>query len=419
MLKMKLFLVVVLILSLLSVPLLSGCSDEAEETPTPTKAATPVKTQEPTQPPGETKILNIGVIAPLTGPVKFLYDTQVKGIDLQVAEINDRGGLKVGNDRYLVNIIWEDQAWDVDKAVAAAEKLIYIDKVKFIIGPWGGPLATATYSIFEENKVANFILGMSTEALTPNTKYVFRTTADDAATKGVWARWLADMEGVDTVTAVFFNDDVGRTNAEHFQAGVEPGELDITVEYIDPNATDYYPLLTKILAADRDAMITYIAEAGSVLFYKQLGEMGGYDGVQACMTPISITALAEGAGVDAIEGLYISGTDWYSEKTPEGLRELNEAWVQAYGEELSSTALYCIDTLPLFAMAIEDADSVDPTEVVETMESWDTFETYWGTSTWGGQEMYGIAHVLNTDTFISQIVNGKAELVHVVPIMHK
>src|SRR4030042_378424 len=77
------------------------------------------------------KTLKIGVIVFMGWS---LGADMVKGIELMAELVNKKGGLAIGEDKYNIELIKYDSKFVPETARAAAERLIYQDKVKLIIG---------------------------------------------------------------------------------------------------------------------------------------------------------------------------------------------------------------------------------------------------------------------------------------------
>ncbi len=67
--------------------------------------------------------------------------------------VNTKGGIKVGNDNYKVEILFYDDKGEAQAGAKLTEKLITEDKVKFILGPYGSGITLATSAIGEKYKV--------------------------------------------------------------------------------------------------------------------------------------------------------------------------------------------------------------------------------------------------------------------------
>src|SRR4030066_1464842 len=77
---------------------------------------------------GPEKVLQIGAIFPLSGRAATWGLAAQKAITIKQKEVNARGGLNVGGERYKIEIVWEDDKATASTARMAAEKLINREK---------------------------------------------------------------------------------------------------------------------------------------------------------------------------------------------------------------------------------------------------------------------------------------------------
>ena len=83
------------------------------------------------QPASKEKTLKIGLVTNFGWSLGFDFK---KGVEL-IAEVhNKRGGLMIGGERYKLDIISVDSKMSHEVSRAAVERLVYQDKVKFIVG---------------------------------------------------------------------------------------------------------------------------------------------------------------------------------------------------------------------------------------------------------------------------------------------
>ena len=99
-----------------------------------------------TKPQADMNIVNIGVISPQSGPAAFIGVGMLKGTEIAVQNINDKGttgkgpgGILVGNQRYKLKIVGYDDGADPSKSVVGMRKLVEMYKVPVIVGPFGTP----------------------------------------------------------------------------------------------------------------------------------------------------------------------------------------------------------------------------------------------------------------------------------------
>ena len=99
------------------------------------------------------KTLTIGVLGPLSGGAASYGVELVRGAEMKVDEINKAGGLKVGADVYRIKLISYDHKALAADAATAANKLVFQDKVKYIIGNAVGATCNAVQTVTEPEKV--------------------------------------------------------------------------------------------------------------------------------------------------------------------------------------------------------------------------------------------------------------------------
>ena len=110
------------ILALTSLP---GCSSKTTTVASTTTSASaqPIKTY------------TIGLCAELTGFLGAYNTATVNEAQIAVDMVNEKGGIMVGGQNYLLKLVVEDGKSTLDGTTAAANKLIFSDNVKFIVGP--------------------------------------------------------------------------------------------------------------------------------------------------------------------------------------------------------------------------------------------------------------------------------------------
>jgi len=122
---------IVCVIAMLAGLLAAGCAGEAP----------------PTEGLPEVKTLKIGMIESLNWPIGT---DAVHVIELDVERTNADGGLLIGGERYKLELIADDNKMDLGLSKTVAEKQIFQDKVKFIVGDgW----CDSYFDLAEENGV--------------------------------------------------------------------------------------------------------------------------------------------------------------------------------------------------------------------------------------------------------------------------
>ena len=105
------------------------------------------------------KSLKVGVISPQSGPVTFYGVSMLRGVELAVKNVNEKGttgngpGILVGNQRYKLEIVSYDDSADPAKSVPGMRKLVEMYKVPVMFGPFGTPQVWACQEINVQLKV--------------------------------------------------------------------------------------------------------------------------------------------------------------------------------------------------------------------------------------------------------------------------
>jgi len=99
----------------------------------------------------EEKIIYLGAAVSETGKFSREGKDTRQGYGLWLDWVNDEyGGIKVGDDRYKVELIMYDDEGDPDTAARLVERLINEDRVDFLLGPYSSFLTQSASAIAEK-----------------------------------------------------------------------------------------------------------------------------------------------------------------------------------------------------------------------------------------------------------------------------
>ena len=96
------------------------------------------------------KPIRIGASASQTGAYAAASQNQLRGYQLCVKHVNEKGGVL---GRQLELIVYDDWS-DPATAVRLYEKLITQDQVDLVLGPFSGPITGAVADVTEKHKLA-------------------------------------------------------------------------------------------------------------------------------------------------------------------------------------------------------------------------------------------------------------------------
>lgn len=133
--------------------------------------------------------LNIGAVVTISGSGAAWGQAILHGAELAAKDVNEAGGLKVGDKTYKVNVIPYDDKYQAGEAVTAINRLAFQDEVKFVVGPVGSAPALAIQPITERGEMLMMTMAFSEKALGPSVPLTFRanvTTVEFAQPQVDW-----------------------------------------------------------------------------------------------------------------------------------------------------------------------------------------------------------------------------------------
>jgi branched-chain amino acid transport system substrate-binding protein len=363
------------------------------------------------------KTLKIGMVQPLSGPAASFGIAGQRGAEIAVEEINARGGIDIAGNRYQIKCLIEDDAYDIPKGVAAANKLIFKDEVKFM--SYGvGPGITAAVPIMETNKVFSMNDSFS-DIIKPQHRYAYRPHIIPIHRAPSMFGWAKKNRNVGTVALLNENTDQGRTNFAASRRACKGVGIDIVLsEYFEPGSKDFYPLIQRIIKSKAEAIEGFAPPGTLALLLKQLHELG-YKGLKLSVTTSDIPAIVKIAGKEAVEGLCFGKAADIGPYATEWMKKYRSKYLEKYGvwNELSQAIGY----VPITALtwAIEGSGSIDPSKVRDWADAYIgtgkpvPFNPY-GPTYFVGAKEFGIAHQALTPLGIQLVKDG--ELVNIAAI---
>jgi branched-chain amino acid transport system substrate-binding protein len=353
---------------------------------------------------GATKTLTIGVLMPFSGDGALWGKTELASIEVACEQINAAGGVKAGNDTYMLATKAYDHQWDPAVAATTARKAVQ-DGIRYIVS-WSGPEVLAENAAERGNTVVTFVTAPDMICQGPKHPDNFMSWfyyPDSMQVLYGYAR-QAHPE-YKTVAAIVTDDSEGLQEAKDIKQYVAP----LGFEVLDPvtitgKETDFYPVLTPLLKKGVD-----IIDVGSPgpedvgLIIKQARELG-YKGTFAMADAPNIAEYADIAGWPAVEG-FLGSPEYSKLTTPKGI-----AWQKAYKAktqgDTATSPTFDYDSILLLAAAIEKAGTVDAAKVRDTLPTV-TVEGAKGPVKFGGAEVLGIPHLMEMPINVVEVQNGK------------
>jgi branched-chain amino acid transport system substrate-binding protein len=287
--------------------------------------------------------IDIGRLLPLTGPAASYGQSEKKGTELALEEINNAGGIQGRK----IKIIYEDEKCEPKEGVSAIQKLIDIDKVPLVLGATCSTVTLAVAPIANENKVVLLSPLSSAAEITNAGPYVFRVMPSDAFQSNVLAKWISDM-GYKKIGVLFINNAWGVGVKDAFVKEYQRlGGKVLGIEACNEGEKNFRTQLTKLASLNVDALFlpTMPKEGGQIL--KQLKELGINKRIFGA-DAWSVKELLDEAGA-AANGIYYSVPAQYD--GPE-YQEFSRKFEAKYGQKPDVNAAGAYDALKIASMTI-------------------------------------------------------------------
>jgi ABC-type branched-subunit amino acid transport system substrate-binding protein len=294
-----------------------------------------------------------------------------KWLELLSERQNNAGGLVVKGQRYNIQMVVYDDDYSVDGGRAAAERLIYQDKVKHIIAQFPSPPIVGTLAVAEPNKVLQIGNGMTEKTMESQYHYYYRAPSMFFI-NGNWVYWLEQYKQMGLpMTVVMLNpDDVtGRGQSEkNLVMFKNRGVKVLDNLFYKRETTDYTPFATKIKSLNPGFVDTgtTIAGAPTLLIAKALWEVGYKGGKAFNNMQETWKDIIEKVGLEAIEGAVGGFKDPRQYRSEKWVLDLCEAYEKKYGV-WESDATNWIAGWFVFADAVKKANSLEVEDLTKAM----------------------------------------------------
>jgi len=325
--------------------------------------------------------IQIGVIAPLTGSIPVVGESTVNAAELAVKEVNDAGGLQVGDQKIKIVLVIEDNEDKEQEAAAAARKLINQSNVAAIIGPQASRNAIPASVIAEESQVPMISPWSTNPDTTAGKAYVFRVAFLDPFQGRVMARFA--IEELRATKAAVLYDIASAYNkgiAEIFrQVFVEAGGEVVAFESYTTGEQDFTAQLTAIKDAGADVLFlpNYYSEVP--LQVRQARELG----IQIPIVGADAWGQLAAEDMADMEGLFFS-THYAADIASDVAQKFISQYKADYGKTPDDVAALTYDAFGLLFQAIQSQGKTDSESIRSGIASISHFEGVTGVMEYKG-----------------------------------
>ncbi len=223
-------------------------------------------------------IIKIGINAPITGDIPKVGEGSKFAAQMWLEDIEKAGGLQVGDKKYPVALVIEDNESKAESAVKANTKMITEDGVMVIIGPQSSKQAVPAGGVANDYQTPMISPWSTNPDTTKDRPFVFRACFLDPFQGPVAAKFVKEEFGY-TKAAVLYDvaSDYPKGLAEFFKMAWEeingPDSV-VAYESFTTKDTDFSSQLTKIKDSGAEFLFTPQYYNEVALIVKQAHELG-------------------------------------------------------------------------------------------------------------------------------------------------
>lgn len=313
--------------------------------------------------PTKTATLKIGDLESLTGAGASVGVPQANSIKLAVKEINDAGGVPVGDTHYMLNLDTQDDKSDPTAGVTAVQKLL-TDNTKYMVGSLSSAVTGAYIPVVKDN--SNFIsvvVGAALEGITANPSIYRPRITLSQYTSAV----VSYLQSIGTVKKLAILTDQQHSG---FVQQTEPLKAGLTAAGINVVDTESYKFGDTNFTAQIAAMLRKSPDALHVRGYpadvtrviKQAREAGftGPIYLTSGVTMKEVTNAQSAAQMDNTFDLFAPlSTDLIEANVnATQAKKFEDAYQAAYNSGTGSTSASAYDGVYILAKALEKAGTV-------------------------------------------------------------
>lgn len=363
------------------------------------------------------KVLKVGFLGPLSGKLKSWAEPGYHGCVIWKDRVNASGGIRVGDWRYLVEIIPFDTEFQPEKAFEGARKLVLEDGVR-LLAMLGGNDFTRQVRDFV-NQQRTLVTTLLPSDLSPDAPTLIAPSEVHPIYNVTGVDWLKRHQPqIKTVAMCAQDDALGLPSIATYRAAFEAAGIKLVAEQLFPVETaDFSSIVDRLMENDPDLLCWDTAyepfvHALTVEAYKR-----GFAGWLLSCTCDNYPELINRTSAKFMEKFVFQFPDFDDPKLNDprvNFVEPNSFYSEfcaRYPGTWSAVSWEYASSLELWKSAVERARTFEPLTVLAMMKLGGEGRHAFGDAIWWGRELFGIDNALVGDWPVVTISEGHARIV--------
>jgi len=361
------------------------------------------------------KVLKIGQLGVMSGPAASWGLVNKYCIQAAAEMINEEGGVEIDGEKYKIELVSIDDKMDPKLAVSGMERLVYQEKVKYIVGPNVDTTAASVVPVIEAGGAINIPYAFSKALYSPpHGNSILGMIASYQAGPVIY-KYLKENKGVKSISFIARNDsDPLNQRDEGVEAAKKLGlNIISSTDTYEPGTTDFFPVMSKVVKGNPDLIVlSGVAPADAPLLIKAARELG-YKGLLSTETAQDIKILNEVAGQYAEGFISVGGASTpeiqsdYMKKFVERYKKVAGEWNDEAGTKVYALQMILYTLQKAGKSALTDVEAfkkaIPEVKVRNPFLKDEKVLKYVGTAYFGQPRQIGVPMVVN------EVRNGKFE----------
>jgi len=305
------------------------------------------------------KTITLGHLNCFSGGASLYGNDGKRSIILAVEEINAKGGITVGGEKYFLKAIHLDNKYKPAPTVAGYRRLVDLHDIHFIHN-MGSMTGAAIMQYNEKDQVLLDVLTPADSSTLSGNKLILNQVARPNGYDRPVVK-QAIKQGLKSMCIIADDSDFGREHsAEIIRTFEKLGGKILAVEYVRAHSgADFMPVLTKLKAYKPDSMFVVAVEEPGSRIAKQAREAG--ISASLLFTEHFKKKIIDVVGIDKLEGTIFAGTPTTLMSvsiagTPEGYLKYTEKYRKRWpGKYISAVGPYSYNWVYYITKAMQIA----------------------------------------------------------------
>ena len=360
------------------------------------------------------KTVKIGMNIPMTGDYAPWGLPGLYGCQIVADDINAAGGVSIGGDKYNIEMVAYDHAYDTEKAVQGYKKLVLQDKVKMVM-MLGGSTVASILPWAQRRKMLTTTLLPSD--ITEKSEYLIATCESHPLYNVTGVEYLAENFPEAKTAAIVTNNDAeyGLQSAATYKAAFEVAGIDVVdVNLHGFDITDFAPIVSSVLAKKPDIFCMATSFYVTPLM-EQLYHQGFKGKIISCTLDFYDEIIAK-TSKEFVDGTIFQFPDFDDPMLNDpGVNFPNPGDFDAkfrkdHPNDWSAVSWEYPAILLNWIEGAKLAGSVEPTDVLKALKSPNAPAFVFGGGEWWGSQLWGLDNALIGRWPVVVVEGGKARI---------